>query len=330
MPPSTIAPQEEPVVYEGETYLPVQLSAIRLDTVLLFSLYFRPSPDQPFVLYCQRETPFNEAARAKLAENKVKLLFIRERERGRYSRYVADHLEDILGDRSLSVREKASVLYDSAQAVVSEVLEKPGCRDTLKQGKEIVRHTVSFMTSRDFLLEHLLRTIACDYYLYTHSVNVVAYSVALAMQSGVMDGPTLREVANGALFHDVGKKALNERILKKEGPLTEREWEEMKTYPLKGYETLAAADCLGEVALDIVLHHQEKVDGSGYPHRLADGNIPPFARLVTVADVFDALTTDHHHRKGMTSFAALAEMTRAMQHQLDPRYLRHFVAMMGG
>lgn len=330
MPPSTVTIQDEPVIYDGETYLPVKLSAIRLDTVPLFSLYFRPSADQPFVLYCRRETPFNEAARAKLHENRIKVLYIRERERGRYSRYIADNLEDILNDRKLPIREKAAVLYDSAQAVVSEVLERPGSREMLQRGKEIVRHTVEFMTSKDFLLEHMLRTIACDYYLYTHSVNVVAYSVALAMRTGTTDAPTLREVANGALFHDVGKKAISERILKKNGPLTEREWEEMKTYPLKGYETLVEANCLGEIALDIVLHHQERVDGSGYPHRLANGDIPPFARVVTIADVFDALTTDQHHKKGLSSFRALTDMSRTMQRQLDGSLLRNFVEMMGG
>ncbi len=330
MAPGMATEQNEPVVHDGETYLPVKLSALRLDTAPFFSLYFRSGADQPFVLYCRKDTPFNEAARAKLHQNKIRVLYVRERERGRYSRYIADNLEDILNDRRLPVREKAAVLYDSAQAVVGEVLEKPGSRETLKRGKDIVRHTVEFMTSRDFLLEHMLRTISCDYYLYTHSVNVVAYSVALAMRMGTTDTPTLREVANGALFHDVGKKAINQRILKKDGPLTEKEWEEMKTYPLKGYETLAEANCLGEIALDIVLHHQERIDGTGYPHRLSGSEIPPFARIVTIADVFDALTTDQHHRKGLSSFRALSDMSRTLQRQLDGRLLRGFVEMMGG
>lgn len=330
MPINPVVSQEEPILHKGEKYTPIKLSAIRIDTAPFFSLYIKPGPKQPLVLYSRRDTAFTEEVRDKLLGNRIRTLYVRDRERLRYSRYLAQNLGEILSDDQMPVEEKAAILYDSAQAVVAEVLEKPASRETIRRGKDIVQHTVSFMTSKDFLIEHLLRKISCDYYLYTHSVNVVAYSVALAMRAGFSDAATLREVANGALLHDVGKKAISDAILKKPAPLDEEEWAQMRTYPRQGFEALAETECMGEIALDIVLHHQEKMDGGGYPEQLSNGDISPFVRIVTIADIFDALTTDQHHRPHLSSFNALSDMGKNMREELDPDLLRCFVEMMGG
>ena len=92
---------------------------------------------------------------------------------------------------------------------------------------------------------------------------------------------------------------------------------------------LESTGLFGEIALDIVLHHHERLNGSGYPHRLKDPQISPFVRIVAIADVFDALTTDRSHQKGRSSFEALSLMHRTMQPQLDMTVLRTFTEMLG-
>ena len=116
--------QAEPIDYHGVTYVPIKLSALRLETAPVFSLYMRQAVGQPFVLYSRAGSPFTEEVREKLRENRIRLLYIREKDRMDYSRYVAQNLEEILADKRMDVREKAGVLYDSAQAVVAEVLDK--------------------------------------------------------------------------------------------------------------------------------------------------------------------------------------------------------------
>ena len=318
-----------PVEYGAETYLPINIDAVRVDSSPAFDLYFRPGAEQPFVLYCERNTPFTAEARKRLIVNQVDQLYIRKAQAGDYHRYLAENIEDILKDKKLSAREKSGILYDSAQAVVQEVLADPASRENVQRGKNIAGQTVAFMTAEDFKLEQLIRTISCDYYLYTHSVNVVAYSVALAMRSGIKDRATLREIANGALLHDAGKAKISPAILNKESGLTSAEWEKIKQVPVIGHDMIRASNCIGEIALDVILHHQEKLNGRGYPEGLKDAEISPFVRIVAIADIFDALTSDRFHQKQRSSFEALQLMQKDMKQEIDQDLFRLFVEMMG-
>jgi len=320
---------ETPPEKKDGGYLPVHTDSIRLDTIPPFALYFHPGPDQPYVLYCERKTEFTREARRRLMQNRITQLYITERDRAAYSRYLAEHLTDVLDDPRLTAREKSNILYDSAQAVVEDVLRAPTERSNIERGKAIVQRTVDFMRSKDFMLEHLLRTISCDYYLYTHSINVTAYSIALAMRSGYIDPATLREVANGALLHDVGESAISRKIKSKSGALSADEWDQMRKHPAEGVKILQKTGCLGEIAQDIVLSHHEKLNGTGYPHKLKGEEISPFVRIVTIADVFDALTTDRHHQPRMSTFEALKLMGDTMRDELDTTLFRNFVSMMG-
>jgi HD-GYP domain-containing protein (c-di-GMP phosphodiesterase class II) len=314
----------------GELYLPIHFSSLRMDSVPPFDLYFQPTIAQPFVLYCEKNTAFTKKAMQNLRLNKTEELFIHQGQRNAYQLYLAEHLEDIITDHSLTARDKASILYDSVQVTVEEILSKPAKRKTIRQGKSVVSHTVDFMRREEFKLTHLLRNISCDYYLYTHSVNVVAYSTVLALGCGYSDGATLREIANGALLHDVGKGTLPKQLLNKKGAFTAKEWKQMQEHPVTGHELLLKEDCLGEIALDIVLHHHEKCDGKGYPHGLKGEEISPFVHIVALADIFDALTTERYHQKARSTFDALKIMQRDMRKELDPDILKCFMKVMAG
>ena len=330
MTPAHAEPEPKPAQSSEASYVPIHMDSLRMDTSPPFALYFRSGLDQPFVLYCERKTEFTSEARTRLHQNRIEQLFISSRDRGHYSRYVAANLAGILDDPKLTVREKSAILYDSAQAVVEDVLKKPSERAHIERGKAIVQRTVEFMRSEDFLLEHLLRTISCDYYLYTHSVNVVAYSIALAMRAGYVDPATLREVANGALLHDVGETQLDRKIVNKRGALSREEWLQVKRHPEAGCAVLEKSGGVGEISLDIVLHHHEKLNGKGYPHGLSGSEISVFVRIVSIADIFDALTTERHHQKARSTFEALKLMGDSMREELDTELFRHFVSMMGG
>lgn len=321
--------KQAPVSADGQTFIPISIESLRIDSVPPFDLYLRPSADQPFVLYCERNTPFTQQASQRLSLNRRDSLFINEKQKGDYNRYLAGHLEEILKDRKMSTREKSVVLYDCAQAVVEDVLDDPLNRVHIQRGKQVVRNTVDFMSSDGFRLEHLLRAISEDYYLYTHSVNVVAYSIALAARWGISDAATLREIANGALLHDVGKAKLPPSLLQKTGSLSPQEWERIKSTAREGYDMMADLGSVGEIALDIILHHHERLDGSGYPDQLKGDSLSPYVRIVMIADVFDALTTDRHHQKGKTTFDALATMGTEMKSELDQQLFRTFVQLMG-
>jgi len=157
-----------------------------------------------------------------------------------------------------------------------------------------------------------------------HSKRVACYTLVLARRF-TTDGPRLRQVYWGALLHDIGKIGIPDSILLKQGSLTDAEWQMMRTHPALGHRILAGAPFMAEAA-GIVLAHEERFDGTGYPGGLAGAAIPLWARLFAVIDTLDAMTSDRPYRKGLSFEAARAEILRASGTQFDPVAVEAFVA----
>jgi diguanylate cyclase (GGDEF)-like protein/putative nucleotidyltransferase with HDIG domain len=148
-----------------------------------------------------------------------------------------------------------------------------------------------------------------------HSRTVASLAVALAQRLGV-DGEELEHIHVAALLHDVGKIALPEAVLSKPGPLTEEERSLVERHPIIGFELIR--DLGIARAATFVLHHHERWDGRGYPHRLSGAEIPFGSRIILVADAFDALTSDRAYRRGVSVDAAIHEIQSESGRQFDP------------
>lgn len=149
-----------------------------------------------------------------------------------------------------------------------------------------------------------------------HSRRVALYSRRIAEEVG-LTGTALEVVEQGALLHDIGKIGVRDSILLKPGPLTPEEWVEMRRHSEYGYRMLAKMPYLHEAAL-IVLHHQERWDGRGYPQGLRGEEIVLGARIFTIADTMDAITSDRPYRKGRPLQVAKDEIRRCSGTQFDP------------
>ena len=147
---------------------------------------------------------------------------------------------------------------------------------------------------------------ARDPFTENHCDRLVDYATALASALN-LDPADLDALYRGAFIHDIGKIAIPDRILLKKGKLTHAEYELMKQHPVIGDDLCRTVRSLEDVR-PIVRHHHERLDGRGYPDGLAGDAIPMLARIVTIVDVFDALTTDRPYRKAMTVGAALQIM----------------------
>jgi len=313
----------------GAEFTAVPLTSLRVDSMTSFDIYFRPRLDQPFVLYAERNVQFTDAARQRLVDHNIDSVFIRADQLGAYRRYIEGNLPAIISDATIGMDQKSAFLYGSACGVVESLLEEAPSPDGVRRGKEVVRETVGFMLQDEKVFGCLLRAISTVYRIYSHSVNVVTYSVALAEHAGHRDPATLRELAMGALLHDIGKCKIDPAILDKPSGLSENEWEIMRQHPQIGYDMLATTDSVGEIALDIVLHHHENMRGDGYPDGLEPERLSPLVRIVTIADCFDALTTDRPFQEAMTSFDALSLMGEQIAVALDRDSFRDFVSLMG-
>lgn len=148
---------------------------------------------------------------------------------------------------------------------------------------------------------------AKDPYTQGHSHRVSEYSVLIAQELG-LDPVEINNIRVGSLLHDVGKIGMPDSILMKKGKLTEEEWEVMQNHPLTGWNILRQVRLL-EPMLPAILEHHEKLDGSGYPDNLKGDQISLMGRIVTVADVFDAMTSDRPYRNALSVSEVMAYLT---------------------
>jgi response regulator RpfG family c-di-GMP phosphodiesterase len=156
-----------------------------------------------------------------------------------------------------------------------------------------------------------------------HSQRVVQYTAAIAQRLGI-HGPELEEIGRGALLHDVGKIGVPDAVLLKPARLTPAEWTEMRKHPDIGFQMITGIPFLNTPA-DIVLSHQERFDGTGYPRRLRGEEIHIGARIFAIADTLDAMTSDRPYRSGTTFENAEAEIFRCSGSQFDPQVVRAFM-----
>lgn len=156
-----------------------------------------------------------------------------------------------------------------------------------------------------------------------HSFRVALYAVELARTMGIR-GELLKAIEWGALLHDVGKMVVPDHILRKGSPLTDDEWLIMKQHPGWGYEMLAEVSFLQPEALDLIYSHHERWDGGGYPRGMGGADVPLGARIFTVVDTYDAITSDRPYRRALPHAVAMAELQRVSGRQLDPQVVEAF------
>ncbi|WP_338452672.1 HD-GYP domain-containing protein [Niallia oryzisoli] len=166
-----------------------------------------------------------------------------------------------------------------------------------------------------------------DTYTLHHSENVARYAVAIA-EKMKLPKDLCNIIQDGGLLHDIGKIGIPEHILTKTGKLTESEFDIIKRHPTIGYEMIQHVESFKENGiLDIVLYHHERYDGKGYPMGLKGNQIPLVARIVAVADTFDAMTSRRSYRNELTQEFALNEIKKNKKTQFDPYIVDIFLSL---
>lgn len=178
-------------------------------------------------------------------------------------------------------------------------------------------------------IEALVTAIeAKDRYTRGHTARVAKYARAIAVELG-LDEAAIQQVEYGAALHDVGKIGIYEHVLNKHGELTEEEFAMIRRHPAMGDRILAHIDFLHE-ARRAVRHHHERVDGSGYPDGLRSAQIPLIAKIVAVADAFDAMTTTRTYSSPIGLEEAIDNLVRKVGTQFDSRVVDAFVGLLRG
>lgn len=221
------------------------------------------------------------------------------------------------------------ICAQSKQAVASMFNEaRMGKAINADDAQPIVEEISNSVMRNPGALISLARLKNKDEYTYMHSVAVCALMVSLARQLG-LDGEQTRQAGMAGLLHDVGKMMISPDILNKPGKLTLDEFETIKSHPTHGHRMLLEGSGVSEVALDVCLHHHEKMDGSGYPEHLGAAQISLYARMGAVCDVYDAVTSNRPYKNGWEPADSIRKMAEWCKGHFDQRIFEAFVRSVG-
>lgn len=189
---------------------------------------------------------------------------------------------------------------------------------------QFLAHMYESIEGNPIILNALDRIKKMDEYTFAHSVNTAFYSMFIAMWMGFCDAEIINATQAGFL-HDIGKIYIPEEILNKKGRLTEEEYEIVKRHPLYGYSLLNEFSEFNLEVKRAVLFHHERIDASGYPLSATTDYVGVLPKILAVADVYDAMTTNRVYKKGKTAAEAIEFLSNEGRKELDNLVLSHFL-----
>lgn len=226
-----------------------------------------------------------------------------------------------------NVRAK-KIIKSSKKAVASMFHEmRMGKAVNQEAALQLVDDIADSVARNEGALISLVRLKNKDDYTYMHSVAVCALMVALAKELGLSD-VEIKRAGMAGLLHDIGKAGIPNEVLNKPGALTDEEFTLVKEHPQRGHALLLQGQVVDEVVLDVCLHHHEKVNGMGYPHKLKADEISLFAKMGAVCDVYDAVTSNRPYKDGWEPGVSLQRMAQWADH-FDDTVFKAFVKSVG-
>ena len=226
--------------------------------------------------------------------------------------------------------EQARKIHSKAKEAVTHMLLEARMGKALQLGEisTLVDDISQSITRNPEAFLSLSRLKTKDNYTYLHSVAVCALMIALGKQMG-LDSALLKDLGMAGLLHDVGKMMIPDEVLNKPGRLTDDEFNVVKNHPLRGWEILQGSDGVSEMAMDVCRHHHERVDGKGYPDKLAGESLSLFARMGAVCDVYDAITSNRCYKDGWEPSEAIRKMAEWQEGHFDSTVFHAFVKTIG-
>lgn len=259
-------------------------------------------------------------------------LFIPYEHNIHYQGYLEEHLPCALTCEKTPIAERAKLLHETAETIIRDAYEQrlPDhivSNDEYQRLVDLIRTALRSLAEKD-CFKAVSQIISSDYRTFSHCLHVFLYSTAI-LQSYNLPEDDLVDAGIGAVLHDIGKACIPQEIIRKTGALTLRERAIINTHPTAGLDMVAALP-LPVAARECILLHHEKLDGSGYPGRIRGDHIPLHVRAVTIADIYDAMTSNRPYSRSMNPFRVLRVMRDEMFHEIDINVFTRFVKVLSG
>jgi HD-GYP domain-containing protein (c-di-GMP phosphodiesterase class II) len=311
-----------------DVFKPIPIDVIQINERSAVDLFIKH--DDRLVAFLEKGGVFTRDHLIDLNRYGISRIFIRGREAFAFEEYVSIHTNSILVDPTVPSKVKAATFYVSSAYALRKAFDDPNS-ERIEEIKNTLKPMLKSIMKNQVLLNDLFSITEHDFSTYTHSVNVGIFATSLAIHFYKGDRTcsmeNLERLSYGYFLHDIGKSRVPLDILRKRGKLTQDEWTIMKKHPEWGYTILMETGHLTDEAAYISMQHHERPDGSGYPSGMKD--IHPCARICTLADIFDALTSARPYKAPMKPFEAIEIIKKEAITDFDHNLLSTFIRMLG-
>lgn len=297
------------------------------DTTFDYNIY-RKDTNDIYKTYIQSNQKYSIKNIESIKSDNIEHLYIKHDDFEKYSKDINKYLLNIATGTDMSSIVKSKIMHDLACDTMHDLLSGEITKAKITQVSQSVNATVQFILNDPNAIKSMIEVTTYDYYTYTHSVDVSTYSLAFGAYLGLNE-IQLKALGKGAMLHDLGKKRVPLSIINKNGKLTDDEFSIMKNHPTYGLDILKEMGELCDTTFVIIEQHHEKQCGNGYPKGLKGNEIHPFAQIVAICDVFDALTTKRSYKDAINSFDAFKIMHEHMRTELNVKLLSKFIKFMG-
>ena len=297
-------------------FIPISVATLQPTDAVEWDLYLLARGEQRPHLYRASKVPFGQEDLERLQQSGVHKLFIPNDQRDSYQSYLRETLVALGSAAQITLAAKAARLNDIVRSVLADALSSSDTSTVVQSAADCGRGVAQLIGDEQLPYGELARVLHHDFATFTHSANVSYYAVLLAQALG-FSGRDLELIAAGGLLHDLGKLDVDDRILNKDGKLTESENREVRKHPAVGFRKLCRREDVTFGQLMMVYQHHERLDGGGYPVGVGGYGIHPWARLCAVVDVFEAITSYRPYRGPMSEEQALAVLDRQVDVAFD-------------
>jgi HD-GYP domain-containing protein (c-di-GMP phosphodiesterase class II) len=301
-----------------QRFFPVPVDALDHE-VLQMNLYIKFAKQSgPPTLYRSSGLAFTQHDTLRLAEQKVKFLYVSASQHHVFRKALSDRLDRTFADPAVARAERGRVIREACTKMIDDVLLFPGDAEPVAAVADISRTFADWSNADPEGFTYLLNMSAHDFCTATHMVNVGVGCGLLARKVRPGDRDFFSLAVQGGLLHDVGKRGVPADVLNKEGKLDPEEWKVVSAHPATGFEELRKNPAIPEMVLQMVRDHHERLDGKGYPNGADASSIGVGARICAIVDVFDAITAARPYRGPTPPADSLKIMRSGRGSQFDP------------
>lgn len=280
-----------------------------------FSVYRQEKSEPVPVPFIEAGTEIKFALREQLI--KLDNLYIRDQDRPAYNRYIFNRIERLVRNQFVPDQQKANLFFEVGRVLVDSIQENPLEIQNIQNFGRFIKSYIDLMLHSEKSTAYLLEFAASSRYSLSHAFNVATFCMLIGRKLFGNNRLKLWQLGIGGMLCDIGMTRISVDLINKSSKLTDSEKLIVQQHTFIGRRIIERLD-FDKIISDMVYSHHERFDGSGYPKGLKGKDIPTFARIAAVADVYDAITSDRSYRKGKNYIDALSEIYK-MKNAFDPK-----------